>query len=130
MSRLEQSQAIEFDRHFLELMSKHHQGAIVMVEELLSQRGAAQESVIFAFTSDITADQAMEIDRMDAMLANLSPDPFASVHLKAGFRDAGEATFNLERVATLPKPDGFFDPHAPAGLPMPTERPPEEEEGG
>ena len=126
MSRLEQSQAIEFDRHFLELMSKHHQGAIVMVEELLSQRGAAQESVIFAFTSDITADQAMEIDRMDAMLANLSPDP--RVHLKAGFRDAGEATFNLERVATLPKPDGFFDPHAPAGLPMPTERPPEEEE--
>ena len=126
MSRLEQSQAIEFDRHFLELMSKHHRGAIVMVEELLSQRGAAQESVIFAFTSDITADQAMEIDRMDAMLANLSPDP--RVHLKAGFRDAGEATFNLERVATLPKPDGFFDPHAPGGLPMPTERVPEEEE--
>ena len=41
---------------------------------------------------------------------------------------AGEATFNLERVATLPKPDGFFDPHAPGGLPMPTERVPEEEE--
>ena len=73
MGRLEQAQAIEFDRQFLELMSKHHRGAIVMVEELLSQRGAAQESVIFAFTSDITADQAMEIDRMDAMLAGSHP---------------------------------------------------------
>jgi len=120
MSLLEQTQAIEFDRHFLELMSKHHRGAIVMVEELLSQRGAAQDSVIFAFTSDITADQNMEIDRMDSMLAELSPDP--RVHLKAGFRDAAEATLNMERVATLQKPDGFFDPQAPAGLPMPAER--------
>ena len=119
MSRLERARAIEFDRLFLELMIKHHQGALVMVENLLSQRGAAQESAIFAFTSDITADQSMEIDRMGAMLAEVSSDP--RVHLKAGFRDAGEATFNLELVATLPKPDGFFDLHAPVGLPVPPE---------
>ena len=72
MDRLEQAQAIDFDRLFLELMVAHHQGALTMVENLLSQRGTAQDSQLFAFTSDITADQSMEIDRMDAMLAGLS----------------------------------------------------------
>ncbi len=110
MSQLDGARAVAFDRLFLELMVKHHRGALTMVEDLLSQRGAAQDSQLFTFTSDITADQSMEIDRMDTMLAGLSIDPRA--HLKAGFRDAGEAMLNLERVATLPKPDGFFDPHA------------------
>ncbi len=40
-------------------------------------------------------------------------DPRAN--LKPGFRDAQVATWNLDLVATLPKPDGFFDPSAPAG---------------
>jgi uncharacterized protein (DUF305 family) len=123
MKRLEESQGIEFDRHFLELMIKHHQGALTMVENLLAERGAAQDSQLYAFTSDITADQSMEIKRMNSMLAELSPDP--RVHLKAGFRDAGEAVLNMERIATLAKPKGFYDPHAPAGFPMP----PEPEEG-
>jgi hypothetical protein len=35
--------------------------------------------------------------------------------LKAGFRDAGVAAHNMELVANLPKPPGFFDPAAPAG---------------
>ncbi len=122
MSRLDQTRGIEFDRLFLELMIKHHRGALTMVEELLAQEGAAQDSQLFAFTSDITSDQGMEIDRMDVMLAELSPDP--RVRLKAGFRDSGEAALNLERVATLPKPDGFFDPQAPAGRPEPPEEKP------
>ena len=75
LDRLAAAQAAEFDRLFLELMIKHHQGALTMVENLLDQRGAAQDSQLFAFTSDITSDQSMEIDRMDAMLAELSPDP-------------------------------------------------------
>src|SRR5262249_41800747 len=37
------------------------------------------------------------------------------VGLKAGLHDAGEAIKNMEHVAALPKPDGFFDPSAPAG---------------
>jgi hypothetical protein len=45
------------------------------------------------------------------------------VGLKPGFHDAGEAAKNLERVASLPKPEGFFDPKAPAGNPMPPEQP-------
>jgi uncharacterized protein (DUF305 family) len=124
MSRLEQAKGMEFDRLFLDLMIKHHRGAITMVQELLAQQGAAQDSQLFAFTSDITADQTMEIDRMDVMLAELIPDP--RVELKAGFRDAGEAALNLERVATLPKPAGFFDPHTPMGRPIPPERQSEE----
>jgi hypothetical protein len=39
------------------------------------------------------------------------------VGLKAGFRDAGQAAKNLELVASLPKPQGFFDPKAPTGEP-------------
>jgi hypothetical protein len=45
------------------------------------------------------------------------------VALRPGFRDAGQAVLNLELVATLPKPAGFFDPKTPAGPPVPPERP-------
>ena len=119
MGRLEQAQAVEFDPLFLELMIKHHRGALTMVDTLLSQRGAAQDSQLFAFTSDITSDQSMEIDRMDAMLAELSPDP--RVQLAAGVDDAGQASWNMALVATRPKPEGFYDPHTPVGRPVPTE---------
>jgi hypothetical protein len=46
------------------------------------------------------------------------------VGLKAGLRDAGEAASNMKRIATLPKPEGFFDPSAPGGTPTPPERDP------
>ena len=46
------------------------------------------------------------------------------VGLKAGLRDAGTAARNMELVSHLPKPDGFFDPKAPAGTPTPPERDP------
>lgn len=54
------------------------------------------------------------------------PDP--RVGLKAGLRDAGVAAWNMTLVASLPKPEGFFDPNAPAGLPTPPERTREEED--
>ena len=46
------------------------------------------------------------------------------VGLKPGLRDAGEAARNMERIATLPKPEGFFDPKQPGGTPTPPERDP------
>jgi hypothetical protein len=46
------------------------------------------------------------------------------VGLRPGFRNAAEAIRNMEHVASLPKPDGFFNPDAPAGNPTPPERPP------
>ena len=75
MSRLAEAKGAAFDRLFLELMIKHHEGALIMVEDLLAQPGAGQDSDIFAFLSDITADQSMEIDRMGAMLARLKELP-------------------------------------------------------
>jgi uncharacterized protein (DUF305 family) len=69
MKRLEDARGLEFDRLFLEGMIKHHGGALAMVHELLGTPGAAQESDVFAFVSDVEADQQMEIDRMGAMLA-------------------------------------------------------------
>ena len=39
----------------------------------------------------------------------------ARVGLKAGFRDAGEAAKNMEHIASLPKPEGFFDPQRAGG---------------
>ena len=68
-----------------------------MVDELLDNPGAAQESVIFAFTADITADQNAEIDRMAAMLAGLSTDP--RVGLKAGYLDAALSEPELTSAA-------------------------------
>jgi uncharacterized protein (DUF305 family) len=68
MSRLADARADAFDRLFLELMIKHHEGALTMVKELYSSAGAGQESEIYAFASDVDADQRMEIDRMRGML--------------------------------------------------------------
>jgi uncharacterized protein (DUF305 family) len=68
MDRLAAATGAEFDRLFLEGMIKHHEGALVMVKELFATPGAGQESEIFAFASDVDADQRMEIDRMRGML--------------------------------------------------------------
>jgi hypothetical protein len=46
------------------------------------------------------------------------------VGLKAGLYDAGEAARNMERISSLPKPKGFFDPKYPGGEPTPPERDP------
>jgi uncharacterized protein (DUF305 family) len=71
MAQLEAAKGAEFDRLFLEGMIKHHGGAITMVQALFATPGAAQESEVFAFASDVDADQRMEIDRMGAMLREL-----------------------------------------------------------
>ena len=64
---------------------------------------------------------AVAQDRATQTAAVNSNDP--RVGLKAGLHDAGVAVRNLELVAHLPKPPGFFDPNAPAGNPIPAERP-------
>jgi uncharacterized protein (DUF305 family) len=69
MARLAQLKGTEFDRFFLEGMIKHHDGAILMVKGLFETPGAGQDSTIYAFASDVVADQQMEIDRMSGMLA-------------------------------------------------------------
>jgi uncharacterized protein (DUF305 family) len=68
MAKLAEAKGPAFDRLFLEGMIKHHVGALTMVHELFASPGAGQEAEIFAFASDVDADQRMEIDRMGAML--------------------------------------------------------------
>ena len=114
MEELAASAGPEFNRLYLEYMIDHHQGALDMVEMLLDQRGSVQDPLLYEFTSDVTSDQTSEIERMDLVLASLNPDP--RVGLAAGFRDAGEAALNMQVVASLPKPAGFFDPERPSGI--------------
>ena len=76
--------------------------------------GVCVSAVLFALVLEGRAQQ-----RPAAPATN---DP--RVGLKPGFRDAGEAARNLEKIATLPKPEGFFDPKSPGGTPTPPERDP------
>jgi len=125
MAELATLEGTDFDRLFLTLMIDHHEGATKMVEELLEQPGSAYDPVLFQFTTDVTNDQTSEIERMNALLVSLSTD--ARAGLAPGFTDAGQAIMNLELVAVLPKPPGFFDPENPAGLP-PAVPPPDSDE--
>jgi hypothetical protein len=51
------------------------------------------------------------------------PDPKdPRVGLKPGLRDAGVAARHMELTATMPRPQGFFDPKQPAGEPTGPER--------
>ncbi|MFM5885817.1 MAG: DUF305 domain-containing protein, partial [Novosphingobium sp.] len=114
MAALAAASGTAFDRLFLQLMIPHHRGALDMVGDLLEAPGTAYDPAMFQFTTDVTNDQKAEIERMNKTLAGLSGDPRAT--LVAGFRDAGEAALNLRKIASLPKPPGFFDPANPAGL--------------
>lgn len=115
LAQLAASKGVAFDKLFYELMIRHHEGAVTMVEDLQSQPGSAYDPVLFDFTNDIVNDQTKEISQMNALLSGLSADPRAT--LKPGFRDAGAAALNMRLVAALPKPTGFFDPKNPIGLP-------------
>ena len=72
LARLAAARGAEFDRLFLQLMIRHHQGALVMVERLLATPGAAQDPQTFGFASDVDADQRAEIARMERMLGPAS----------------------------------------------------------
>jgi uncharacterized protein (DUF305 family) len=72
MMGLAEARGDAFDRLFLELMIKHHDGALTMVNDLFASPGAGQDSEVFSFASDVEADQRMEIRRMSAMLAELT----------------------------------------------------------
>ncbi len=114
MAKLATLEGVEFDRMFLTLMIAHHEGAITMVDDLLSQPGSAADPVLFQFVGDIENDQQAEIDQMNDLLSSLSTDPRAG--LAPGFADAGEAIMNLRKVVSLGKPAGFFNPDNPADL--------------
>jgi uncharacterized protein (DUF305 family) len=71
MQQLDAARGAEFDRLFLTLMIKHHQGAVEMVKRLTDSQGAALDQTVFNVASDIHVDQMTEISRMQKMLFEL-----------------------------------------------------------
>jgi uncharacterized protein (DUF305 family) len=72
MVRLGGANGRDFDRLFLELMIKHHAGALTMVGDLFAEPGAAQDAELFAFASDVDTDQRAEIARLAMLLKEIS----------------------------------------------------------
>jgi uncharacterized protein (DUF305 family) len=60
-----------FDRLFLEGMIRHHQGALDMVDALLANPDAAEDTTLSDFTTSVVADQSAEILRMQSLLSDL-----------------------------------------------------------
>jgi uncharacterized protein (DUF305 family) len=112
LKNLENSKSVDFDRLFLQLMIAHHDGAIVMVDDLKEQPGSRYDQLLSEFVSDLVNDQAIEIERMNRILINISDDPRAG--LAAGLFTAEEVISNMELIASLRKPTGFYDPKNPA----------------
>jgi uncharacterized protein (DUF305 family) len=71
LKQLDAARGKEFDRLFLSFMIQHHRGAVTMVKNLFDTYGAAQDATVFKIASDVSADQTIEIDRMQKMLASL-----------------------------------------------------------
>jgi uncharacterized protein (DUF305 family) len=68
MRRLAGAGGDAFDRLFLELMIRHHEGALIMVRDLFAE-GGGQDPEVFALASEVESEQAAEIARMRTMLA-------------------------------------------------------------
>jgi uncharacterized protein (DUF305 family) len=69
LAELDKARGPEWDRLFLQAMIKHHQGAIKMVDQLFASYGALQDEDVYKLASDIHADQTIEIERMQKLLA-------------------------------------------------------------
>lgn len=69
LAQLDSARGGDWDKLFLKDMIQHHEGAVKMVEDLLSHDGAAQDELVFKLTNDIHVDQTTEIARMQRMLA-------------------------------------------------------------
>ena len=111
LKQLENSDSTDFDKLFLQLMISHHDGALKMVKDLKEYPGTAYDPILNEFISDLVNDQSVEIERMNGIAVNLSDDPRSK--LSPGHYNAGEAILNLEKVASLKKPIGFYNPNNP-----------------
>ena len=71
LDQLDKSTGVEFDRHFLDLMIQHHEGALKMVEDLLKTPRGGQEVDVGVFAADVVTVQTAEIGIMRKLLAEL-----------------------------------------------------------
>jgi uncharacterized protein (DUF305 family) len=68
LSALAAAKGPAFDKLFLELMIRHHEGAITMVQQLYRDGGGV-ESAADRVAREVNADQSIEVRRMRDMLA-------------------------------------------------------------
>lgn len=68
METLRKAKGAEFDHLFLTGMIQHHNGALIMVEDLFDTAGAGQDAELFNFATDVDTGQRAEIRIMQAML--------------------------------------------------------------
>jgi len=71
MAALASAEGPAFDRLFLEGMIRHHQGALDMVDTLMTVPDAAQDTLLSDFTTSVVSDQSAEILRMQSLLSDL-----------------------------------------------------------
>lgn len=71
LAKLEQARGTAFDRLFLTLMIRHHEGALTMVADLLASPRAAQEVDISVLANDVETTQMAEIGLMQQMLQEI-----------------------------------------------------------
>jgi uncharacterized protein (DUF305 family) len=70
MDQLAGARGPTFDRLFLQYMIRHHEGAMIMAQDL-TDSGGGQEPSIFQLSQLIAGDQGIEIARMKQMLNQL-----------------------------------------------------------
>ena len=73
LAALEAATGDDFVRLFLQAMTKHHDGALTMVAEVLSTEGALADQRLYQFAQHVDSDQRIEIDRMARMWEQLPP---------------------------------------------------------
>ncbi|MGI5154126.1 DUF305 domain-containing protein [Microbispora sp. CA-102843] len=69
-AELRKANGAEFDRLFVKYMIAHHMGALQMVEKLFNSDGG-QETEINIYATHVGADQSIEVDRMQKLLAEM-----------------------------------------------------------
>jgi uncharacterized protein (DUF305 family) len=70
LAKLKAAKGADFDRLFLRYMTQHHNGALIMVDQLKADGGGG-ETDIGVFTNHVYADQSIEIGRMQELLNKL-----------------------------------------------------------
>ena len=70
MTALRAAHGSQFDHLFLTGMIQHHNGALIMVNDLFNSAGAGQDADLFTFATDADNTQRAEIRIMQKMLAD------------------------------------------------------------
>jgi uncharacterized protein (DUF305 family) len=68
MQALAKASGPAFDHLFLTGMIQHHNGALIMVHDLLETPGAGEDAILFDFATDVDNTQRAEMDIMQQML--------------------------------------------------------------